>query len=116
MGGGTEAYRWRVVTARIIVQPEAEADLVEAFGWYEQRHSGLGHEFLDEIDRVFARIAEHPFSAAQIWREARRALPRRFPYAVLYVTRGESVYVLAVLHQRRDPNLTRARVGGFPAG
>jgi plasmid stabilization system protein ParE len=53
--------------------------------------------------------------ALRVWREARRALPRRFPYAVLYVARGVTVYVLAVLHQRRNPSLTRTRVGGFRA-
>jgi hypothetical protein len=30
------------VTARLIVQPEAESDLVEAFRWYESKHVGLG--------------------------------------------------------------------------
>lgn len=40
------------MTATIIVQPEAEADLAEAFGWYERRLQGLGDGFLAEIDRV----------------------------------------------------------------
>lgn len=103
------------MTATIIVQPEAEADLAEAFAWYERRQQGLGGEFLDAIDRVFERIAEHPLLAPQVWREARRTAPRRFPYAVLYVERGQTVYILAVLHQRRDPQLSRKRVGAFRA-
>ena len=103
------------MTSRIVVQPEAEADLVEAFGGYERRQSGLGHAFLDEIDRVFAGIAEHPLLAPRIWREARRALPRRFPYPVLYVTRGETVYILAVSQQRRDTHLSQTGVRDFPA-
>jgi toxin ParE1/3/4 len=77
--GGTEAYRWQTVIARIVVQPEAEADLIDAFGWYEWRQFGLGQDFLYEINRVFEGIAEHPLLAPQVWREARRALPRRFP-------------------------------------
>ncbi|MSP01157.1 MAG: type II toxin-antitoxin system RelE/ParE family toxin [Acetobacteraceae bacterium] len=67
------------MTAALIVQPEADADLAQAFGWYERRRRGLGMEFVDEIDRVFQRFAEHPLLGARVWREARRALPRRFP-------------------------------------
>ena len=70
------------MTATIIVQPEAEADMAEAFGWYERRLQGLGDGFLAEIDRVIRLIAENPWRAARIWRDARRMIPRRFPYAV----------------------------------
>ena len=28
---------------RLIIRPEAEADMAEAFDWYEQRRPGLGH-------------------------------------------------------------------------
>jgi hypothetical protein len=48
------------VTASLIVQPEAEADLGEAFHWYEGHRVGLGHEFLEEVSHTLARIAEQP--------------------------------------------------------
>ena len=35
-----------------------ETDLREAFRWYEAQRHGLGHEFLEEASRTFARIAE----------------------------------------------------------
>jgi plasmid stabilization system protein ParE len=101
------------VTATLIVQPEAEAELNEAFRWYEARRRGLGHEFLAEASRAFSRIAEQPLRNALVHREARRALLRRFPYVVLYVARGERVFVLAVLHQRRNPSLAMARARDF---
>ncbi len=104
------------MTATLIVQPEAEADLGEAFRWYEARRHGLGHEFLAEVSRTFSRIAEQPLRNAPVHREARRALLRRFPYAALYVARGERVFVLSVLHQRRNPSLAKARVRDFETG
>ena len=97
------------MTATVIVQPEAEADMAEAFAWYERRVSGLGHDFLTEVDRAIERIADAPLLAAAIHRDARRAIPRRFPYAIYYILRGETVFVIAVLHQRRNPSLVRAR-------
>ena len=31
---------------RVIVRPEAEHDLKEAFSWYEDNRTGLGYDFL----------------------------------------------------------------------
>jgi hypothetical protein len=31
---------------RLIIRPEAEAEMAEAFDWYEERLSGLGASFL----------------------------------------------------------------------
>jgi plasmid stabilization system protein ParE len=101
------------VTATLIVQPEAEADLKEAFRWYQAQRQGLGQEFLDEASRALSRIAEQPLRYALVHGEARRALLRRFPYVVLYVARDERVFVLAVLHQRRNSSIARARSRNF---
>lgn len=101
------------MSVALVVQPEAEADLDEAFRWYEARREGLGEEFLEEVDRAFARVAEQPLRYAPVHRDARRAPLRRFPYAAFYVARGERLFVLAVLHQRRSPRLARSRVREF---
>ena len=97
------------MTATVVVQPEAEADLDEAFRWYEARKPGLGTEFLVEIDRVLIRVAEHPELHPEGYRRTRRTVVRRFPYVVLYLYRDETVFILAVLHHRRDPRVFRKR-------
>jgi hypothetical protein len=38
---------------------------------------------------------------------------RRFPYAIFYVARSESIFVLAVLHQHRSPRVARSRIRDF---
>jgi plasmid stabilization system protein ParE len=98
------------VTATLVVQREAEADLAEAFHWYEARSTGLGHEFLDEVSHAFTRISDRPLRYALVHRDARRVLLRRFPYAVFYVARVDRVFGLGVLHQRRNPRRAHARV------
>ena len=35
---------------KLIIRPEAEAELEEAFVWYEQQVAGLGSHFLLAID------------------------------------------------------------------
>ena len=37
---------------RLILRSEAEADLTEAYHWYEDRVSGLGSEFLQSVEAV----------------------------------------------------------------
>jgi hypothetical protein len=44
----------------LIVQPEAEIDIVEARRWYEARQAGVGDQLLVEIDRVFGLIERNP--------------------------------------------------------
>ncbi len=101
------------MTIRLIVQPEAECDLRDAYLWYEARRSGLGDELLAQADQAFARISEGPLRPRALHRGSRRVRLHRFPYVVVYLPRGESVYVLALLHERRNPRVFRTRVGEF---
>jgi hypothetical protein len=59
--------------------------MAEAASWYEQQQRGLGNDFLDEALAVFMRLAETPLGYELIHRSVRRALLRRFPFAVFYV-------------------------------
>jgi plasmid stabilization system protein ParE len=81
----------------------AEAELDEAFSWYEAQLPGLGEAFLRSVDACMARIARHPEAYAQVHGPVRRASLRRFPYGVFYVVREDRIDVLAVYHGRRRP-------------
>ena len=37
---------------RLIISPEAELDIQDAFKWYEQGSSGLGSEFVRAVDKL----------------------------------------------------------------
>ena len=40
----------------LVIRPEAEVDIAEAFDWYENRVPGLGSEFLLVLDALFNSI------------------------------------------------------------
>lgn len=101
------------MTITLIVQPEAEADLAEAYHWYETQHPGLGQEFLEAVDRTFERLVEQPLRHAAVHGQTRRTFLRRFPYVTFHVLREDQVHVLAVLHQRRNPRIARNRTSRF---
>ena len=67
---------------RVIVRPEAEHDLKEAFSWYEDNRTGLGYDFLI----------------------------KRFPYKIIYLAEGEKIVILAVIHGKRSPDLIKKRI------
>ena len=77
--------------------------ILKAFQWYEDEQAGLGLEFLDELRAVYTKIVDGPFQHPRLRSDIRRALLKRFPYAVFFSVENEVIVVLAVLHTARDP-------------
>jgi plasmid stabilization system protein ParE len=97
------------VTPRLFVRPAAQADLDEAFAWYEARRAGLGHEFLRAVEVCLAEIERQPDQFAVVEQDVRRARLRHFPYLVFFVAGPVQISVLAVMHGRRHPRRWQSR-------
>jgi len=97
------------MSPRLVVRSAAEADIADAALWYEQRAPGLGADFLRAVDVAIAEIARMPERFPVVHLTCRRALLRRFPYAIYYVAAAESVSVVACMHARRDPRRWQER-------
>ena len=93
----------------LIVRPEAEAELAEAFDWYEQRLTGLGSEFLFSVEVAFRSLRRNPYQYPVLYRDLHRVLLHRFPYQVLFNIEVRRIFVLAVFHAKRDPKHWRER-------
>jgi plasmid stabilization system protein ParE len=89
----------------------AEADLAEAIEWYEQIRPDLGASLASSIEEAINRILDNPQAFATILPEVRRALVRRFPYAVIFRIRQDRVEVEAIFHGRKDPTGWHSRLG-----
>ena len=98
------------MTRELIIRPEAEIEMVEAYDWYEACLQGLGSDFLLSIDAILQAIARNPKQYPIVHRDSRRALARRFPYEVFFLDKGSRIVVLAVFHARRNPKDWRNRV------
>ncbi len=88
---------------RLVAEPRANLDVAATFDWYEMEQGGLGLEFLDALRATYDRVADSPHAYQDLRSGVRRALVRRFPYAVYFAIEGDAVVVLAVLHVARDP-------------
>ena len=86
----------------VVIRPNAEADLREAWLWYESQRAGLGDELLMEIRAAIRRLETDPEQRPLYYRDFRRLLTRRFPYKLFYRLEGERVIVFRVLHAKRE--------------
>jgi plasmid stabilization system protein ParE len=98
------------MSRQLIVRPEAEAEMTDAFDWYEERVPGLGSDFLLCVDAAFSAILRSPQQFPPVHKTVRRALIRRFPYEVFFVEDDKRVVVLSVFHAKRNPKRWRERV------
>jgi plasmid stabilization system protein ParE len=96
---------------RLVSDIHADLDVEHAFEWYERQQSELGLEFLDELRGSYDRIADNPLKYQELRSGIRRALLRRFPYAVYFAIEDAVVVILAVLHVGRDPAEWQRRGG-----
>jgi hypothetical protein len=92
-----------------LFHPEAETEFLTAIDWYEKRASGLGADFAVEIHAAIQRAVTLPLAWPRIDSDIRRVLVNRFPYGVLYAPDNGSIYILAVMHLRRQPDYWRSR-------
>jgi len=96
--------------AELILHPEIETDVAEAYSWYEARRTGLGEEFISCVEACIESIRRTPQLHATVHENYRRALVRRFPYAVFYEHTKAAITVYAVFHTSRDPGKWRSRL------
>ncbi|UIE38868.1 type II toxin-antitoxin system RelE/ParE family toxin [Leptodesmis sichuanensis] len=94
----------------LIIRPEAELDIQDTFEWYEAQSPGLGSEFVRAVDACLSSIGRNPLAYPLIYRQARRALIRRFPYGILYVFEQETIFVVACFHGKRNPKSWQQRL------
>ena len=87
----------------------ARKEFDEANLWYEQRQSGLGREFIIEVERAFQNIAAQPDGFPIAIGDVRIARVRRFPYSVYYRVKRDQIVIIAVVHSARDPAIWKSR-------
>ncbi len=95
---------------KVIVRPEAEDDLKEAFSWYEDKRKGLGYDFLLQVDAGIRFIERNPEIHPIEYKNTKKHFIRRFPYKIIYFVEENKIIVLAVIHGKRSPKLLKKRI------
>jgi hypothetical protein len=84
----------------------------EARAWYEARRTGLGGEFLAELDRAVERITTHPDRWPLFRERFRKVRLRRFLLSVLVAlsTIGSGISRVSAQDKEAQPGTFRGRV------
>ena len=90
--------------------PIIEEDALAGYTWYEEKARGLGGEFLRLFYAGAREIPRNPLLYPKVYREFRRRLLRRFPYAIYFRIEDETVIVFGLFHCARDPRTIRAQL------
>jgi plasmid stabilization system protein ParE len=90
------------IDREIIVRQEAQREVQEAFQYYQDRSKGLGFEFMRSLDAALQSVKRNPLAYHKIYKETRRVLLRKFPYALFYVAEENRIVVIACFHQKRS--------------
>ena len=87
----------------------ARLEYEEAAIWYESQKTGLGIEFVEEIERALFAACEAPQRCRTALQDVRRIRVNRFPYFIFFRARESQLIVLSVFHVRRNPTVWRER-------
>jgi toxin ParE1/3/4 len=90
-------------------EPEAKQELWDSIDYYNEKSSGLGWEFADEVDGVGTRILSDPFRFRRARGDIRRAFLKRFKYWIYFSIEPDWVAIAAVFSCKRDPEELRKR-------
>lgn len=93
----------------VIIQPEAETDLDEAYFYLESQKSGLGFELLSFLSEILELLEQNPFLFQKVLNNKRRAIIKKFNYNVIYEIDGKYVYILTIIHGNQNPQAWQER-------
>jgi plasmid stabilization system protein ParE len=103
MGNSEKEPIAKQISYEIFVQRDAQREVQEVFDYYEEKSEGLGFEFLRSLDAALQSVKRNPLSYQTIYKESRRVLLRKFPYALFYVVEETRIVVIACFNQKRHP-------------
>ena len=82
---------------------EAQVELQIAAAWCEEQRAELGGKFLDDFLATVEAMEASPELYVEIKGGVRRALLKRFPYAIFYLVEETHIQILGVKHSHGNP-------------
>lgn len=88
------------------IRPTALAELDEAAIFYQRKESGLGDKFFAEFDAFIELIRAQPLMYPIKAFDCRVGRLQKFPYSIYYRIEKNTIMIVSVLHQSRNPEQT----------
>lgn len=95
---------------RVEFNPNAQQEVADSFDWYDSREVGLGNEFLGALDDCVRLIRLQPEMSPIAFKNYRKALLTRFPFAIFYRVSTGLLTIYAVFHCSKSPLRLKKRL------
>ena len=83
---------------------KAREDMQKSATWYDEKQSGLGDRFLQEVVKTLRLIEANPLHYEKKFSKSFRfALVHVFPFVVVFKIKKQIVIINAVFHTSRNP-------------
>ena len=89
--------------------PEADFEMMEAAVFYETQQQDLGKRFLSMVQESLNHIQINPNLYPVIHLDVRRCITKTFPFNVLFRINPDRIVIVAVMHQKRNPDYWKNR-------
>ncbi len=96
---------------KLIILESAIFELEDACLFYNDKVSGLGFEFEEEVVTLLELIKDNPLIFPIKFANIHEAVMKRFPFVINYEVFGKQIIVSAIFHVKKNPEkkVTRKR-------
>jgi len=97
---------------KVSILSEAEADIDNAYIWYESKQINLGNIFFKIVADSVNSISRNPVGSEEIYKGIRRFIIKKFPYGIYYKVNFElkEIQIIAVIHFKRSTRIIKHRI------
>lgn len=86
---------------------KALTDVSRIRRWYGKIDPVLEERFVRSLNEGLDRMEAHPCAYQVVYRNTRRIILGKFPYSVYYLIQDSRIFVLAVIHHKRNPEFAQ---------
>lgn len=88
----------------IILHADAQAEILQALTWYDERSRVAARAFVQELNSTVILADRSPETWPRSHGDTRHIVFPRFPFKLVFRMRGETIEIVAVAHHRRRPS------------
>ena len=81
----------------------AKLEFHDSIKYYETQQKGLGKKFDDSIKNSIDTILEFPKAFYKIDKTTRKYVVDKFPYNIYYLIEDDTIVILSIASQRKEP-------------
>ncbi|MBL9117249.1 MAG: type II toxin-antitoxin system RelE/ParE family toxin [Verrucomicrobiaceae bacterium] len=94
---------------RLEQHPEVEDEIQSWALILAERSDRVPFEFLRAVREGLQHVRKYPERSHFVYKRFRRHNMKRFSHSIIYREERDAVYVIAVMHQRRNPDYWKSR-------